>query len=171
MLSGLAAKLRELLCVSIVLLGVMGANAAAAPPKEDQIRRGKLLYLQNCVICHQSSGQGSPGTFPPLSKSDFLMADKARSILALVQGLLGRIEVAGKTYDGSMLPSVLDDEKVADVLTYVRNSFGNSGESVSTEEVQTVRSKSRFPSYQALVEANKFLPLPKAPNGFTVREV
>ncbi len=99
------------------------------------------------------------------------MKDKKRSILALVQGLSGPIVVNGKSYDGGMPPTVLDDEKVADVLTFVRNNFGNSGDAVSSEEVQKTRSGSRFPTYQALVEANKFPALPKAPEGFTLREV
>jgi len=137
----------------------------------DQIRRGKLLYLQNCVICHQSSGQGSPGVFPPLAGSDYLMADKKKSILALVQGLSGRISVNGTVYDGSMPPMVLDDAKAADVLTYVRNSFGNSGGAIQTEEVKTVRSSSRFPTYQALVDAARYPALPQAPPEFALREL
>src|SRR5256885_1149157 len=89
-------------------------------------------------------GQGSPGVVPPLAKSDFLMGEKKWIILALVQGLSGSIVVNGKSYDGSMPPVVLDDQKAADVLTYVRNSFGNSGEGVSADEVKSVRSGSRF---------------------------
>jgi mono/diheme cytochrome c family protein len=153
------------------LLLVIAVSNVVADAKDDQIRRGKLLYLQNCVICHQSSGQGSPGIFPPLAKSDFLMADAKRSILALVQGLSGGVEVNGKVYNGAMPPSVLDDQRVADVLTYVRNTFGNSGEAITLEEVKEVRSKSRFPTYQALVDANKYIPLPKPPEGFALREV
>src|SRR5437762_5852061 len=107
--------------LGIVVIAAFGSSAGDLSPKEEQMRRGRLLYLQNCVICHQSSGQGSPGIFPPLAKSDFLMRDKKRSILALVQGLSGPIEVAGKKFDGAMPPAVLDDKKVADVLTYVRN--------------------------------------------------
>src|SRR5688572_31319281 len=90
-----------------------------------QNNRGKLLYLQHCVICHQSAGQGTPGTFPPLANSDYL-ANAEATILALVQGVSGKISVNGTNYDGVMPPALLDDSKVADVLTYVRNSFGNS---------------------------------------------
>jgi glucose/arabinose dehydrogenase len=99
------------------------------------------------------------------------MADKSRSILALVQGLSGRIRVNDKDYDGAMPPVVLDDPKVADVLTYIRNSFGNSGDPVTAEEVQKVRKGSRFPTYEQLVEANKYPPLPQPPPGFALREV
>jgi glucose/arabinose dehydrogenase/mono/diheme cytochrome c family protein len=136
-----------------------------------QIARGKLLYFQHCVICHQSSGLGSPGVFPPLAESDFLLANKKRSILALVQGLDGSIQVNGKSYDGAMPPATLDDAKVADVLTYVRSSFGNHGEAVTAAEVKEVRSNSRFPTYALLVQANAFAPLPRPPTGFALREV
>jgi glucose/arabinose dehydrogenase/mono/diheme cytochrome c family protein len=167
----LASMSTRSISLIFLILAASGMAADAGDPNEEQVRRGKLLYLQNCVICHQSSGQGSPEIFPPLAKSDFLMSDKKTSILALVQGLSGRIVVNGKTYNGAMPPSVLDDQKVADVLTYVRNSFGNSGEAITAEEVQAVRSKSRFSTYNALVDANKYLPLPKPPDGFTLREV
>ena len=155
----------------LLLLSSHRSHGADETSKAEQLRRGKLLYLQNCVICHQSSGQGSPGVFPPLAKSDFLMGDKKRIILAIVQGLSGPIVVNGKTYDGAMPPVVLDDQKAADVLTYVRNSFGNSSDEVSADEVKTVRSSSRFPTYQALLEASKYPPLPKAPSGFSLREI
>jgi mono/diheme cytochrome c family protein len=135
-----------------------------------QNNRGKLLYLQHCVICHQSSGQGTPGTFPPLAKSDYLLNTDA-SILALVQGLSGKIAVNGTNYDGVMPPVLLDDAKVADVLTYVRSSFGNAAGPVSTQQVATVRSRSRFATYEKLVKAHAYPPLPKPPDGTRVREL
>ncbi|HUR44515.1 MAG TPA: PQQ-dependent sugar dehydrogenase [Candidatus Saccharimonadales bacterium] len=136
-----------------------------------QMQRGKLLYLQNCVICHQSAGQGTLGTFPPLAGSDVLTNDFKKAILAVVQGLSGKLTVNGTAYDGIMPPVNLDDMKVADVLTYVRNSFGNSGAGVTPDEVKSVRAGSRFPTYAALLAANSYPALPKAPNGFAVREV
>ncbi len=145
------------------------SSAAVANP--GQLTRGKLSYLQHCVICHQSGGQGSPGAFPPLAKSDYLMGDKQRVILALVQGLSGPITVNGVKFNGTMPPATLDDQKVADVLTYVRNSFGNAGEPVTAEEVKTVRARSRFPTYEALMKASAYPPLPPPPAGFTLREV
>jgi mono/diheme cytochrome c family protein len=68
------------------------------------------------------------------------MADKARSIRAILHGLAGEIEVNGRKFNGTMAPmQYLSDAQVADVLTYVRNSFGNEGDSVSGDEVRTVR--------------------------------
>ena len=149
-------------------MSVLAAEEDAA--LRAQNNRGKLLYLQHCVICHQSSGQGTPGTFPPLANSDYIVKADA-SILALVQGLSGKIAVNGTSYDGVMPPVLLDDGKVADVLTFVRNNFGNSAGIITTQQVATVRSGSRFPTYEKLVKAHAYPPLPKPPEGTRVREL
>src|SRR5437879_6153610 len=70
----------------------------AADVSQPLVERGKQLYQQHCFICHQASGQGAPGIFPPLAKSDFLMADKPRSIRILCEGLNGKITVNGRDY-------------------------------------------------------------------------
>ncbi len=133
--------------------------------------RGKLLYLQHCVICHQGSGQGSPGTFPPLAKADYLMAKPEHGIRSVVAGLSGPITVNGTNYNNTMPPILLTDEQVAAVLTFVRNTWGNESEPITLVQVKEVRSKSRFPTYEALKAAASYAPLPKAPEGFSIREV
>jgi len=115
--------------------------------KEIQIEKGKSVYMQTCFVCHQPQGEGIPGQIPPLAKSDYLMADKANSIRGVLRGRTGEIVVNGKTYNGIMIPlNYLTDEQVANVLTYVRNSWGNSGESVSIEEVAKIRSEAAPPA-------------------------
>lgn len=102
--------------------------------------KGKSVFLQTCFACHQPNGQGLPNVFPPLAGSDYLMADKQRSIAIVLRGCNGEVNVNGKKYVSSMPAlSVLSDKQIADVLTYVRNSWGNSGETISPEEVRTVR--------------------------------
>jgi glucose/arabinose dehydrogenase/mono/diheme cytochrome c family protein len=150
---------------------VFGAQAAVDSKLQGQINRGKLLYLQHCVICHQSSGQGSPGTFPPLANSDYLTKNKEGAIRAIVEGLSGQLTVNGTNYDGVMPPVLLDDAKGADVLTYVRNAFGNSAGPVSADEVREIRAKSRFPTYEKLVKAHAYPALPKTPEGTRLREL
>ena len=150
---------------------ILGRGADIPSTKEAQISRGKLLYLQHCVVCHQNSGQGTPGAFPPLANSDFLMADKARSIKFVVEGFSDFITVNGQIYKGFMPPAVVNDQQAADVLTFVRNSWGNSGDSVEPDEVKPVRAKTQFPTFEELVKANAYQPLPKPPEGFTLREV
>jgi nitrite reductase (NO-forming) len=108
--------------------------------KELQMEKGKLVFMQTCAVCHQTNGQGLPQVFPPLAGSDFLMADKARSIRIVLRGVSGPIMVNGTKYDSVMPPVVqLTDEQVANVLTYVRNSWGNTGEAVSPDEVRLGR--------------------------------
>jgi nitrite reductase (NO-forming) len=114
--------------------------AIARLTQEIQIEKGKRVYLQNCAMCHQTDGTGLPNVFPPLAQSDYLMADKARSIGIVLHGLSGPITVNGQRYDGVMPPQVmLNDEQIAHVLTFIRNSWGNTGEAVTTEEVKAIR--------------------------------
>ncbi|MEO7098888.1 MAG: copper-containing nitrite reductase [Luteolibacter sp.] len=131
----------------IVELEKQRKDAITADPKiaglskEIMMEKGKRVYSQTCFACHQMTGEGMPGVFPPQAKSDFLMADKERSIRAVVKGLSGPIKVNDKDYNGVMPPVILNDEQVAQVLTYVRNSWGNEGEMVTTDEVRKVRSE------------------------------
>jgi nitrite reductase (NO-forming) len=109
--------------------------------KEIQIERGKQVYMQTCFVCHQPNGQGLPGVFPPLAKSDFMMEDKDRSIRGIIKGISGEIVVNGKKYNGVMPPVPISDDQIANVLTYVRNSWGNTGEVVTLDDVKRVRAE------------------------------
>ncbi|MEQ1850210.1 MAG: copper-containing nitrite reductase [Chthoniobacteraceae bacterium] len=121
---------------------IAGDPKIAAMGKEILMEKGKRVYTQVCFACHQPEGQGLPGVFPPLAKSDWLMADKNRAITSLIKGLSGPITVNGQNYNGVMPPSMLNDEQVASVLTYVRNAFGNSGDIVTVDEVKKVHAES-----------------------------
>lgn len=99
------------------------------------VARGKTIYNSQCVTCHREKGEGIKDVYPPLAKSDYLMADKTRSIGIVVNGLSGQITVNGEQYDGEMLSLDLPDQQVSDVLNYVRNSWGNRGDAIKTEEV------------------------------------
>lgn len=114
--------------------------------KEDQIAAGQTLFQGTCSTCHQAGGQGLEGVFPPLAKSDFLMADKTRSIAIVLNGLQGKVVVNGKEYHSVMPPmSQLADDEIANILTYARNSWGNEGEAVSAAEVIGVRAQTIRP--------------------------
>jgi nitrite reductase (NO-forming) len=116
----------------------------ATRTKAERIKRGKRIYNTICFACHQATGLGVPAAFPPLAKSDFLMADKKRSISAVVHGLQGPIVVNGKKFFGVMpaVPNLKDDD-VASVLTYVRNAWGNKGDAVTAAEVEEVRAQKK----------------------------
>src|SRR5215213_9339009 len=146
---------------SLSLLFCVFVSQAAESTNADLIAKGKLLYLQHCVICHQGSGQGTPGTFPPLAKSDYLMTKPENGIRPLVEGLSGRIAVNGSNYNNTMPPILLTDEQVSAVLTFLRNTWGNEGDAITVDQVKNVRAKSKFTTYEALKEAADYAPLPK----------
>jgi mono/diheme cytochrome c family protein len=101
--------------------------------------RGQEVYTANCVSCHMEKGEGMEGVFPPLAKSNYLMADKKRSIVQILEGVSGPIKVNGMEYNGEMAAIDLSDQEISDVLNYVRNSFGNKGPAVTPEEVKAAR--------------------------------
>jgi mono/diheme cytochrome c family protein len=120
--------------------GVAGAAAAQTDPapaggSEARMARGKAVFEGVCATCHQLDGRGRAPLFPPLAKSDFLMADKERSIRIVLEGLRGPVRVNGQTYDNVMPPF----PQMSDLLTFVRNAFGNRGEPVEVAEVAAVR--------------------------------
>ena len=106
---------------------------------EQRMERGEKVFNTVCITCHQAEGRGLAGVFPPLAKSDFLMADKQRAIEILLNGLKGEITVNGKQYRGEMPKPPLGEVEIASVLTYVRNSFGNRGDGVELAEVTRTR--------------------------------
>jgi nitrite reductase (NO-forming)/hydroxylamine reductase len=112
-------------------------SAAAA---DELMARGEAVYLANCAACHQPTGVGLAGAFPPLADSDFLKGDRKKVMAAAMFGLSGPITVNGVEYNGVM-PSLghLPDEDLAAALTYVFGSWGNDGAAVSVEEVAALR--------------------------------
>ena len=122
------------------------ASAKGALTLVQQVKAGAALYNGTCSVCHQSNGTGIPNVFPPLAKSDYLNADKVRAIGAVLNGLSGPVTVNGAAYDSVMPPmSQLNDDEVANILTYILNSWGNSGGQVTAAEVGKVRSSTPRP--------------------------
>lgn len=105
------------------------------------IQRGQDVYSAQCMSCHMENGEGLEDVFPPLAKSDYLMADKERSIREVIHGVSGEMTVNGKTYNGFMSGFDLTDQQVSDVLNYIRNTWGNTGEAVTPHDVAAVRNK------------------------------
>jgi len=104
-----------------------------------QITRGKQVYLEQCLACHQVDGLGVQGMNPPLVKTKQVSGDKAALIKIVLNGMQG-VEIGGEDYNGVMAPHPdLTDQQIADVLTYVRNSFGNKASAVTATQVKTVR--------------------------------
>lgn len=125
---------------------VVAAQKTGGATKEMRMEAGKALYSGTCSVCHQANGEGLPGVFPPLAGSDYLMADKRRAIEVVLNGLSGPVTVNGETYNSVMPPmSQLNDDEIANILTYVLNSWGNEDGVVTPEEVAEVRATTERP--------------------------
>jgi mono/diheme cytochrome c family protein len=117
---------------------VVGGAPAAFEP---DVAKGEQLFLANCAACHQATGLGVPGAFPPLAKSAWVAGSEDRVIKAILAGLAGEIEVNGVKYNGNM-PNIgagLKDAQVANIATYVRQAWGNTAEPVMDTKVAEVR--------------------------------
>jgi nitrite reductase (NO-forming) len=106
----------------------------------EKIASGKNLYTKTCFACHQANGEGIANAFPPLAKSDYLNADVKRAINIVLKGKTGEITVNGKKYNSVMTKQTLTDDEVADVLTYVYNSWGNNKTNVKVNDVMEAKS-------------------------------
>ncbi|MBK7907300.1 MAG: nitrite reductase, copper-containing [Gemmatimonadetes bacterium] len=109
-------------------------------PRAELLARGQQVYAANCAACHQLGGEGTAGAFPPLARSDYLMADKDRAIGVVLHGLSGEVTVNGQKFNGVMPSLGLSDTDIAAVLSYVRTNFGNrASDLVSLRDVSRVR--------------------------------
>lgn len=113
--------------------------------KVDPVAQGKKLYNTVCSACHQPTGMGVPGAFPPLAKSDWANGSEERVIRILLHGLSGPITVNGSNFN-SVMPAIgpgsgynFTDEKIAYVLTYVRQEWGNASPAITPEKVKEIR--------------------------------
>ena len=121
-------------------LSITADSVNPAPvTKAELMVRGQTIYNQLCSQCHQANGQGVPASVPPLANSDYLMADRKRSIDVLLEGRMGEITVNGVVYDGNMPAIIGSDNDIAAVLTYVRNQFNGATDSIAVEEVTQAR--------------------------------
>ncbi len=114
---------------------------------EDQVKAGGALFNGTCSVCHQPNGAGLPNVFPPLAKSDYLAADPKRAIDILLHGKTGKITVNGSEFNSVMPPmSQLNDDEIANILTYVLNSWDNPGGRISSQDVTQARAAAAAPA-------------------------
>ena len=105
---------------------------------------GQAIYEALCLNCHQAAGQGLSGVYPPLAKSEWVAGDSQALIKLAIHGLAGPAKVLGKDYGLVPMPPMgLDDQQLADVLTYVRSAFGNKAPAIKVDEVKAVRGASK----------------------------
>ncbi len=128
---------------AIVAAGEAGADDAPDDSRRDVLTRGAAIYSRVCAACHQANGAGVPGAFPPLAESDWVGGNEERLILLTLHGLVGPILVNGEPWDGVMpgQGDSLDDNQIANVLTYIRSTWGNDAPPVDPATVSGLREK------------------------------
>ncbi|MBC7922526.1 MAG: cytochrome c [Ferruginibacter sp.] len=137
---------RVVATLSVLACSLYSFRATSPTPQQDpalakSVKAGQTVYSTYCAMCHQPTGLGIAGVYPPLAKSDYLMADSKRVAGHIKNGLQGEIVVNGKKYNQVMPAQPLTDQQITDVLNYVRNSWGNKGKAVTLAEVKSVKKK------------------------------
>ena len=123
-------KLMNKIIISLFFWGV--AFVAQAQSLQASIARGEKVYTKVCLSCHMVDGGGVPHLNPPLSQTAYVLGDKSKIIGIVLHGMTDRIPIEDEYYSNNMAAHTdLTDQQVADVLTYVRNNFGNKASGVS----------------------------------------
>jgi mono/diheme cytochrome c family protein len=138
----IAIGIVALLGIGLISMRSRPQLAAIAPqPAQTPVQRGKAIYEQTCLPCHQADAGGVPGMNPPLRKSPYVQGAPTRLIGIILQGLNDGVEIDGDTYSNPMPPfgAVLKDEDIADVLSYLRSHFGNKAGPISKPQVSRIR--------------------------------
>src|SRR5688500_18900063 len=124
-------KMNNRIVTVIIMTGFIAVlTSAGLSPSQDKLKasieRGKKVYDNTCLACHQVNGSGVPGMNPPLKKTKWVVGDKKTLINVILKGMDEEIVVNDETYT-NVMPAFanLTDQEIADVLTYIRNSFGN----------------------------------------------
>ena len=105
---------------------------------------GQKLYTQYCLTCHQADGGGVPDMNPPLIRTSYLKGDKQRLIKVVLNGFMQPVDIDGESYSNVMPPhNFLKDQEIADILTFVRNSFTNKGTAITVAQVKAVRASNK----------------------------
>lgn len=119
-----------------------GGAASAQTAELSPADRGKKIFSANCATCHQANGIGVAGQYPPLAKSEWVNGGTKRLGMILLKGLQGPLTVAGAKYGTAVMQpweKTLTDAKIADVLTYIRQDWGNTGGPVTAEGLAALR--------------------------------
>jgi mono/diheme cytochrome c family protein/plastocyanin len=121
------------------------ASAAGGQPQSAELSpaaRGKKIFLANCATCHQASGTGVAGQYPPLAGSEYVTGGTRRLGMIVLKGLQGPLTVKGAQYGSAVMQpweKTLTDAKIADVLTYIRSDWGNNALPVAAEGIAALR--------------------------------
>lgn len=141
MLHGLGGPAEASTSATATTTATTGGGGGAAAPAAGGLAAGAKVYTANCAGCHGAAGQGTPGAFPPLAKNDVVTGPADKVIGILNNGLNGPIKVEGAAYNGVMPPwkGNLTPAQIADVVTYIRGSWGNTAGAVTTAQVSAAK--------------------------------
>ncbi|MBN8837856.1 MAG: cytochrome c [Sphingobacteriia bacterium] len=110
----------------------------------ESVKRGKIVYNKVCLSCHMADGGGVPHLNPPLIKTSYVLGDKKMLIGIVLNGMTDRVPIEDEYYSNNMAPhNDLSNQQIADVLTFIRNNFGNKASAVTVAEVNAVRNKKK----------------------------
>lgn len=137
---------------------VLGSARVAYAQQPD----GKKVFANTCAACHQFTGEGLEGAYPPLARSEWIV-DEAKLLRIILHGLTGPVEVAGETYNSAMpgWGTILTDADIAAVATYVRGAWGNKSAPISVAKVTAVRSSSKRTTPWTVAELAKVITVKK----------
>jgi mono/diheme cytochrome c family protein len=142
-----------LLTGSLAMLAATRRPAETVMPRpaqgglEASLTRGKQVYHDQCLACHQVDAGGVQGMNPPLIKTKYVLGPKPDLVKIVLNGMKGDLDLDGDTYHNVMAPhSDLTDQQIADVLTYVRNNFGNKATAITAAEVKKIRASNKPPT-------------------------
>jgi mono/diheme cytochrome c family protein len=138
-----------LMCTSLIMNAQTKRKSQSAAKKASvnsstadasSILAGKKIFVQYCLSCHQADGGGVQRLNPPLIKTSYVLGDKNKLINIILKGFSEDVEINGEYYSNTMpAHDFLKDQEIADVLTYVRNSFGNKASAIKVAEVTSAR--------------------------------
>jgi mono/diheme cytochrome c family protein len=146
--------MKTIYSIFILLFTLLSVNSFAQTHKptakktmsglSTQVAAGQKVYLSRCLTCHQVDGGGVQNMNPPLIGTTYVLGDKTRLIKIVLNGFNERVEIDGDIYNNPMpAQSTLTDQEIADVLTYVRNSFGNKASAIHAPDVKKVRATAK----------------------------
>jgi mono/diheme cytochrome c family protein len=128
--------------ILLILAGALMSQTKKPVPAS--LERGKQVYLAQCLACHLPDALGVENMNPPLVKTKWVLGDKTPLVQIVLKGMKG-VEIDGDAYHNVMAPhSDLTDQQIADVLTYVRNNFGNKASAITAAEVKAIRAKTKL---------------------------
>lgn len=129
------------LVIVTAIIFVFGAHRSAIGATNTATMPGAKIYSENCSACHGADGSGTAGTFPPLAANPMVTGSAGKVIAAVKNGLTGETKVSGKTYNGTMpaWKGKLTNAEIADVITYIRSSWGNVAGAVTEDQVAATK--------------------------------